>query len=97
MMYFQGEKGIVNKCPYPINRSVEQIQSPEWLVREMRKRLKLTQEEFAARLGVTFLSINRWENAKTHPSKMAMKLLKGLLLEMGDRGSDLLEQYFAAE
>jgi hypothetical protein len=28
---------------------------------------------------------------------MAMKLLKGLLLEMGDRGSDLLQQYFMAD
>jgi putative transcriptional regulator len=82
---------------FPIDDSVEQTQAPEVLVREMRKRLKLTQEEFAARLGVTFISINRWENAKTHPSKMAMKLLKGMLVEMGDRGSDLLEQYFVAE
>jgi putative transcriptional regulator len=82
---------------FPIADSVEQTQAPEMLVREMRKRLKLTQEEFAARLGVTFISINRWENAKTHPSKMAMKLLKGMLVEMGDRGSDLLEQYFLAD
>lgn len=76
---------------------MNQTQAPELLVREMRKRLGLTQEEFAARLGVTFISINRWENAKTHPSKMAMKLLKGMLVEMGDRGSDLLEQYYAVD
>jgi putative transcriptional regulator len=74
---------------------MEQIQSPKILVYEMRMRLSLTQKDFAARMGVTFISINRWENAKSQPSKMAMKLLKGLLLEMGDRGSDLLCQYFA--
>ena len=73
---------------------MEQTEKPELLVREMRKRLRLTQEEFAARLGVTYISINRWENAKTRPSKMAKMLLKTLLLEMGERGSDLLEQYF---
>lgn len=73
---------------------MEQTQTPHLLVREMRFRLKLTQEEFAARLGVTFISINRWENSKTRPSKMATKLLKGLLVEMGDRGSDLLQKYF---
>lgn len=73
---------------------MEQTQTLHLLVREMRSRLKLTQEEFAARLGVTFISINRWENEKTRPSKMAIKLLKGLLIEMGDRGSDLLEKYF---
>jgi putative transcriptional regulator len=76
---------------------MKQIQAPEHLVYETRKRLKLTQKAFAERLGVTFISVNRWENAKSHPSKMALKLLKGLLLEMGDRGSDLLEQYFAPE
>ncbi|MGF1602126.1 MAG: helix-turn-helix domain-containing protein [Thermosynechococcaceae cyanobacterium] len=73
---------------------MEQTQALHLLVREMRSRLKLTQEEFAARLGVTFISINRWENAKTRPSKMAIKLLKGLLIEMGDSGSDLLITYF---
>jgi putative transcriptional regulator len=57
----------------------------------------LTQKQFAERLGVTFVSINRWENNKSNPSKMAKKLLKGVLIEMGDRGSDLLDQYFAAE
>ena len=76
---------------------MEQTEKPELLVREMRKRLRLTQEEFAAHLGVTYISINRWENAKTRPSKMAKRLLKTLLVEMGDRGSDLLEQYFVAD
>jgi putative transcriptional regulator len=65
---------------------MEQTQSPKILVYEMSKRLRLAPKDFAARLGVTFISINHWENAKSQPSKMVMKLLKGLLLEMGDRG-----------
>jgi len=32
------------------------------LVRELRKLTGLTQEKFAAKLGVTFPTINRWEN-----------------------------------
>jgi putative transcriptional regulator len=76
---------------------MEQTQSSKNLVYQTRKRLKLTQKQFAERLGVTFVSINRWENNKSNPSKMAKKLLKGVLIEMGDRGSDLLEQYFAPE
>ena len=76
---------------------MKQLQAPERLVYETRKRLKMTQKDFAARLGVTFVSINRWENAKSHPSKMAMKLLKDLLIEMDERGLDLLEQYFATD
>ncbi len=77
--------------------AMNQTLAPDLLVREIRSRLRLTQEQLAHRLGVTFMSINRWENAKSKPSKMALILLKGLLLEMGDRGSDLLEQYFVAE
>jgi putative transcriptional regulator len=34
------------------------------LVRELRERAGLTQEQFAARLGVTFPTINRWENGR---------------------------------
>ena len=48
------------------------------LVRELRRRLGLTQEEFAAKLGVTFPTVNRWENRRAKPSRMAMKLLEGL-------------------
>jgi putative transcriptional regulator len=64
------------------------------LVRELRFRLGLTQEQFAAELGVTFVSVNRWENSKTQPSPMALRLIQMMLEEMGDRGTDLLDQYF---
>ncbi|NJL42577.1 MAG: helix-turn-helix domain-containing protein [Pseudanabaena sp. SU_2_4] len=64
------------------------------LVRELRFRLGLTQEQFAAELGVTFASINRWENRKVQPSPMALKLLRQRLEQMGDKGTDLLVRYF---
>ncbi|MCY7277520.1 MAG: helix-turn-helix domain-containing protein [Phormidesmis sp. CAN_BIN44] len=48
------------------------------LVRELRRRLGLTQEEFAAKLGVTFPTVNRWENRRAKPSRMAIKLIEGL-------------------
>jgi len=64
------------------------------LVRELRFRLGLTQEQFAAELGVTFASINRWENRKVQPSPMALKLLRQRLEQMDDRGTDLLDRYF---
>ncbi len=41
-------------------------------VKEVRKRLKLSQEEFAEQLGVSFATVNRWENGKTLPSKLAL-------------------------
>jgi DNA-binding transcriptional regulator YiaG len=64
------------------------------LIREMRSRLDLTQEQFAARLGVTFPTVNRWENGHFQPSPMAKKLIYGLLLEMGEQGADLRSAYF---
>lgn len=60
------------------------------LVRTLRERTGLTQEKFAARLGVTFPTINRWENGRAKPSPLAMQKIEELLRSMGDRGSDLL-------
>lgn len=67
------------------------------LVREIRERLRLTQEKFAARLGVTFPTINRWENGKTRPSPLAVQQVKDLLREMGKDGMDLLKKFFPEE
>ena len=41
------------------------------LVKEVRKQLGISQEELAHKLGVSFSTINRWENCKTKPSKLA--------------------------
>jgi DNA-binding transcriptional regulator YiaG len=64
------------------------------LILELRQRLGLTQEQFAARLGVTFPTVNRWENRRAKPSRIALKLIKGMLEQMGESGSDLLMKYF---
>jgi transcriptional regulator with XRE-family HTH domain len=62
------------------------------LVRELRKRTGLTQEKFAAKLGVTFPTINRWENGRTKPSPLATQKIEELLRKMGDSGNDLLKR-----
>ncbi len=41
------------------------------LVREVRRQLGISQEELAHALGVSFATINRWENGKTMPFKLA--------------------------
>jgi putative transcriptional regulator len=64
------------------------------LVRELRERLGLTQEKLAAKLGVTFPTINRWENGRTQPSPLAVQRIEDLLRAMGQRGDDLLKEYF---
>lgn len=67
------------------------------LVRQLRARTGLTQEKFAAKLGVTFPTINRWENGRARPSPLAMEKIEALLLNMGDRGKDLLKEFFPDE
>ena len=67
------------------------------LMRELRERMGLTQEKFAAKLGVTYPTINRWENGRAKPSPLAMKQIVELLRGLGVRGHDLLDKYFADE
>jgi DNA-binding transcriptional regulator YiaG len=65
------------------------------LIRELRGRTGLTQEKFAAKLGVTFPTINRWENGRTIPSPLAMQKLEDFMRKMGKSGKDLLESLLA--
>ena len=37
-------------------------------VRQVRSELKLSLEELAKELGVSFATINRWEKGHTHPT-----------------------------
>ena len=46
------------------------------LIRVMRKRAIMSQEDFAKALNVSVGTINRWENAKTNPNITAMKKIK---------------------
>ena len=64
------------------------------LVRELRKRTELIQEKFAAKLGVTFPTINRWENGRAKLSLLAMQRIEELQRSMGDKATDLLKLYF---
>lgn len=63
------------------------------LVRDVRERLGLTQEQFASRLGVTFPTVNRWERGRAKPSPMAQKLLIKVAEQMGEDGAALLAKY----
>ncbi len=42
-------------------------------VKKVRTELQLSQEEFAHELGVSFATINRWENGNYNPSRLAKK------------------------
>jgi transcriptional regulator with XRE-family HTH domain len=67
------------------------------LVKETRKRLGLTQVQFAKTLGVSFQSVNRWQRGKTKPLPIVLKQIELMVKEMSDRAQDLLIGYFASK
>jgi len=50
-------------------------------VKELREQLHLTQEAMAETLGVSFATVNRWENGWTAPSKLALRQIELLCKE----------------
>lgn len=56
------------------------------LVKEVRRQLSLTQEDLAHKLGVSFATINRWENGKNTPSRLAKAQFDSMCKEMQKKG-----------
>ncbi len=52
------------------------------LIKRLREWLGLTQEQFAQRVGVTFSSVNHWENGKRMPQTFLVKRLLELQAEI---------------
>lgn len=45
------------------------------LIKTIRKKMNLSQEQLAALIGISTVTVNRWENEKAKPSLMAQKQL----------------------
>ena len=56
------------------------------IIKEVRSQLGLSQEELAHALGVSFASINRWENGKSSPSKLARAQFDAFCRKMKTQG-----------
>lgn len=52
-------------------------------IKHLRDKMVLSQEEFAKVLGVSFASINRWENGKHEPTIKIKRKLRALFQEYG--------------
>ena len=52
-------------------------------VRIVRERLKISQEELARALNVSYATVHRWENAKTKPNKMAQDVFYAFCKKQG--------------
>lgn len=50
-------------------------------VKFVRTKLNLSQEELAHKLGVSFATINRWENGSYNPSRLARKAFDNFCVE----------------
>jgi len=56
------------------------------LVKEIRRQLTLSQEDLARQLGVSYATVNRWENGQSKPSKLAKAQLVTFCKKMTGQG-----------
>lgn len=54
------------------------------LVKGLRQRLGLTQEQFAHEVGVTFSTVNQWENGRRRPQPFLLKRLLEMEAALGE-------------
>ena len=72
------------------------------LIRELRQLTGRIQEQFAAVLGVSFSTLNRWENGHMQPPPLALRQIYAVLAQLGqspvpelqDGSKTLFEKYF---
>lgn len=75
---------MTSKDNIPVNYSEKLLQ--------LRGSLGLTQVQMAERLGVSFASVNRWENGNSKPSRLAWAKVERLLRESDSKTSESSEQ-----
>lgn len=77
------------KCkPRSISADMQDIkENISYRIREIRLELGLTQEQFATKLGVSFPTVNRWENQKAKPSPLAFQKLQKLFVTFKKKSS----------
>jgi len=56
------------------------------LVKEVRRQLAISQEDLARELGVSYATVNRWENGQARPSKLARAQLDAFCVRMKTAG-----------
>ena len=67
------------------------------LIKTIRMEAKMSQEQFAASLGTTAVSINRWENGKSIPNQMAQKNLYQFCREHNIDVANIVVERFNSE
>ena len=62
------------------------------IVKELRAKLQLTQEQFAQKVGVTYSTVNHWENGKRMPQPFLIRRLLELKEEVAGKGKRVSAQ-----
>jgi DNA-binding transcriptional regulator YiaG len=62
------------------------------IVKCVREQLGMSQEEMAHALKISFATINRWENGKTHPNKMAKSVFFDFCEQHGIQAESMLQE-----
>ncbi len=73
-----------------------QFGNPVDILRAIRAKLNLTQEQLADRLGVSFATVNRWEGGTAKPQKAARAVIEALAAEAGVTDPELTDPLEAA-
>ena len=60
------------------------------LIKEIRTYMNMSQAEFAERINVTFATVNRWENGRAIPNKLAQSKIYELCKEYNVPVYDIL-------
>jgi len=53
------------------------------LLKQYREKTFMTQRDLAIKLGVSFVTLNRWENGKFNPTMKMKKKLYGMFKKAG--------------
>jgi type I restriction enzyme M protein len=61
-------------------------------IRGLRARLGASQEQLAARLGVSIATVNRWEAGRSRPQRAQLAAIAKLSEEVGEEGSDAAQR-----
>lgn len=62
-----------------------------WFIRDLRQLVSHTQEQFSAVLGVSFSTLNRWENGRMQPSPLALKQVESVLEHLNHAADPTLQ------
>jgi len=64
------------------------------LIKAVREQLRLSQEDLAREIGVSFTTVNRWENGQVKPSRLAKAQLETFCKKMSKKGKLKIEKFW---